>query len=318
MSDASTFLQVKMSERFREFGRSTVIYSTNPRYACSFQPNKGSYQLGAYGQPKQQPKISTIQLKAQNQTSKLIPHTALLGIDKFTRGNMCHTIFDHFERYYSAQVCGIQFDYFLACDTTWGWTKTVIQNILQWHEKVLYLKPDHFYDVYNLISYGDNLSPNHPAYNCDPGYLTFLRRKFHKYIEQRIIKTDLSKNTNKIFISRKSIYRRPDNLNDIEELFRQNNFKVVYFEELSFDDQLISCYTASHIAGLHGAGLTNIIACKQETKILEIFTNGGTNAYELISKAVKNPYECCGHQRESEVLRTSLGTINAKLKKFAD
>ena len=307
-----------MSERFREFGRSTVIYSTHPRYACSFQPDKGSYQLGAYGQPKQQPNISTLQLKAQNQTSELIPHTALLGIDKFTRGNMCHTIFDHFERYYSAQMRGIQFDYFLACDTTWDWTKTVIQNILQWHDKVLYLKPDHFYDVYNLISYGDKLCPKHPANNCNTDYLTFLRKKFHEYIKQQMLKANKEQSTHKLFISRRSIHRRPDNLNKIEDLFRQNNFKVVYFEDLSFNDQLVSCYTASHIAGLHGAGLTNIMACKQETKILEIFTNGGTNAYELISKTLKNSYTRCDNKREPEPLRTSLQAINAKLKKFAD
>lgn len=46
---------------------------------------------------------------------------------------------------------------------------------------------------------------------------------------------------------------------------------TVYFEEMTFPEQVYTMQTADVIVGIHGAGLTNLVFAKADTPVLEIF-----------------------------------------------
>lgn len=46
---------------------------------------------------------------------------------------------------------------------------------------------------------------------------------------------------------------------------------VIYFEEMTFPDQVYVMQIADVIIGIHGAGLTNLVFAKADTPVLEIF-----------------------------------------------
>lgn len=74
-----------------------------------------------------------------------------------------------------------------------------------------------------------------------------------------------------IIISRKNAYQRK--LFNIDELlvsFPGYDFKIVYLEELSFKEQVQLFRNAKIVIGAHGAGLTNIIYCRNSL-IIEFF-----------------------------------------------
>ena len=79
------------------------------------------------------------------------------------------------------------------------------------------------------------------------------------------------KNSNdKIYVSRRFSRRSPKNENAVEALFTDYGFKIVYNERLDLSSQIQMFSGASHIAGIHGAGLSNMVWAKPGTRILEI------------------------------------------------
>ena len=48
--------------------------------------------------------------------------------------------------------------------------------------------------------------------------------------------------------------------------------------------------SADIIIGLHGAGMTNIIGCKNRTKVVEIFGERGTSSYADIAASLGLEY----------------------------
>ncbi|ALI99760.1 glycosyltransferase family 61 protein [Rufibacter tibetensis] len=77
----------------------------------------------------------------------------------------------------------------------------------------------------------------------------------------------------KIFVTRRGTkLRRLENFCEIEELVQSYGYTVIACEELSLKEQIEVFHNASHIIGVHGAGLTNIIFRRsQQLNLLEIF-----------------------------------------------
>ena len=73
----------------------------------------------------------------------------------------------------------------------------------------------------------------------------------------------------RIFVSRKSKTRLPPNQKEIEALFDNYGFKTLYFEDLTTSQQRLYMANAKFVAGIHGAGLINLIACRSSTVVLE-------------------------------------------------
>ena len=74
----------------------------------------------------------------------------------------------------------------------------------------------------------------------------------------------------KIYISRRFSKRSPRNEADVELLFEDFGFQVIYSERMDFLSQIEVCKQASYIAGIHGAGLSNMVFANPGCKVLEI------------------------------------------------
>ena len=76
----------------------------------------------------------------------------------------------------------------------------------------------------------------------------------------------------KLYISRrKGVERVIVNEWEVLELVTQLGFERVFCEDMSFAEQVRLFFEAKFVFGPHGGGLTNIIWCKPETKVVEIF-----------------------------------------------
>jgi len=100
-------------------------------------------------------------------------------------------------------------------------------------------------------------------------------RKIDRNILKEYFLLDLAVDTNrdrKIYISRlKSPKRSIGNEKEVEKLLKSNGFEIVYAEDLDFLEQIKLFDSSKFIVAPHGAGLSNIIWCSKDTKILEIF-----------------------------------------------
>ena len=126
--------------------------------------------------------------------------------------------------------------------------------------------PDNVLEV-PYIPLPENLSRNDP-YSMD-SYL-FLRENLipHAKIYNMKHKYD------RIYISRsRATHRKILNETDFEEYLKSHNFHTLFLEDLGGIEQMAYFYNASVIISPHGAGLTNILFCKEGTEIIEIASN---------------------------------------------
>lgn len=129
----------------------------------------------------------------------------------------------------------------------------------------------------------------------------------------------LTEKRNKIFISRKSYtaakgnYRGLINEPELCDFMSSLGFMIVEPETLSVTEQVQAFASASHVAGLGGAGMFNTVFCPPRTAILDIestslFINAHANLFDSLSHRfaiilgvtdptdTENPY---GHKRWS-------------------
>lgn len=117
--------------------------------------------------------------------------------------------------------------------------------------------------------------------------LELLKSAFSPYI-----KTHATEST---FISRKDTSgdkfnsRGIDQKKNIEEIFKNEGFNIVYLEELNFVDQIALLSRSTRIAGFHGAGLANIIWANSAS-VIEISKTQKTRHFEHLSKICSHKY----------------------------
>lgn len=101
-------------------------------------------------------------------------------------------------------------------------------------------------------------------------------------------------NNKKIFLDRSSSkYNHCQIINNeqIKKFFKEKGFTSYKVEELDFKEQIYLFKEASVIVGAHGAAFTNIIFCKERTKILEIIPESHPSKQnERISKILNLNY----------------------------
>ena len=95
--------------------------------------------------------------------------------------------------------------------------------------------------------------------------INFLRREF---LHKQVSTSDYPK---RIYISRKS-KRRILNEAEVKDLLGKYGFKSVTLESMSIIEQASLLATAEVVLAPHGAGLTNIVFCPSDAKIIEIFS----------------------------------------------
>jgi capsular polysaccharide biosynthesis protein len=64
---------------------------------------------------------------------------------------------------------------------------------------------------------------------------------------------------------------------ELEDFFAQNGYEIVNPGSYSFEEQIDMFSSASHVAGITGAGFINTIFCKPGTKVIIINTSNRYN-----------------------------------------
>jgi len=131
----------------------------------------------------------------------------------------------------------------------------------------------------------DNLIiPPHPYPGTQEDY-KWLR----KQIFQAVPIEASNKSTN-IYISRENaISRRVVNEDAVMDVLSQNNFKKFILEERSVRENISIFSNANIIVSPHGAGLTDILFCRDAT-IIELFGSRKNDAYEQIAESLGFDY----------------------------
>ncbi len=224
--------------------------------------------------------------------------------DRFTDGNMCHGALDHLCRAWLCTKTNLKIKNYIFYDTIWDWAKELIESLLP-TSAIRYITPlqpvkcEKLFFLANSWAGGTLDAPfhrsgmigtqlKHPACNANAEFLKTIRRRSLKLIQQTQ-KTALK--AEKIFISRKSKSRRLPNQKQVEALFENYGFTTIYFEDLTTSQQRSSMANAQFVAGLHGAGLTNLIACHPSTVVLELSGNTCTAAYAKMAHGLGLKYE---------------------------
>ena len=74
----------------------------------------------------------------------------------------------------------------------------------------------------------------------------------------------------RIYISRRASKRSPKNEVEIEELFQSHDFEILRLEDFNLVDEIRMMSGVSYIAGVHGAGMANMIWMPKKSKLLDI------------------------------------------------
>lgn len=166
---------------------------------------------------------------------------------------------------------------------------------------------DKTYKINTLISV-NNLAPSG---NFRPKNLLKLTSLFRSY------STDKSEKT-RIWISRQNSKTKIENFTEVSELLKTFNIEVVDLESLSLIEQVKLFRSIEFVGGLHGAGFTNLIHCKN-TKVLEVRnqSNKDRNCYFSLCSDLGLEYFyflSCKFEKQDEYIYTTRLNVN-KLKK---
>jgi hypothetical protein len=78
----------------------------------------------------------------------------------------------------------------------------------------------------------------------------------------------------KVFVSRRhSKFRRLLNQDEIEHFLKGKGFGIFCLEKMGFGEQTRLFSNAKVVLAPHGAGLANLVFCKKQTKVIELFSH---------------------------------------------
>jgi hypothetical protein len=129
----------------------------------------------------------------------------------------------------------------------------------------------------------------HPAHNAAPWALDFLRGTIGLLA---VAEAGLSPTPRKLFVSRADAGRRRlANETALMERLSALGYERVVPSALSFSAQIATFAGATHIVGVHGAGLTNLVFSRPAATLIELFPPFiGTPAYYLLCASTNRPY----------------------------
>jgi hypothetical protein len=137
-----------------------------------------------------------------------------------------------------------------------------------------------------LVSDNCKATFRHPAHLAAPWAVDYIRRAFGAD------DADADVRDQKLYISRRDAgSRRIRSEQAVADVLRDAGFRIVASSELLYSEQVSLFRRASHVVGMHGAGLTNIVFCAPGTEVLEIFHPIGNNAsYAILAAGARLRY----------------------------
>jgi len=108
-----------------------------------------------------------------------------------------------------------------------------------------------------------------------PGYLDWIPKGTIRFLRETFLPQVNSEQTyyKKIYISRaKAKNRQLINETEVSLLMAESGFMTLFLEEMSFLEQVAVFANAEMIVAPHGSGLTNLVFCSPDTRVIELFS----------------------------------------------
>lgn len=163
----------------------------------------------------------------------------------------------------------------------YGRESFVTQSLEILNSKAFFFEPVKNYKVTELLVPGYTA----PTGNYNKTMINSLRERF--------ISENKVTPFRKIYISRqKATKRKIINEDKVISLFKEYRFEIHFFEDYNFKKQVQLAQQASHLAGLHGAGLTNMLFMQAAGKIFELRQAGDdhNNCYFSLASVLGYDY----------------------------
>jgi capsular polysaccharide biosynthesis protein len=82
----------------------------------------------------------------------------------------------------------------------------------------------------------------------------------------------------------------------------KDKFKSLFFEEISFEEQVRYFDSAKLIVCAHGAVMSNMFFCKEGTKIIEVTCGAHFKFFDIISKILKLNHIKCDENNSEAII----------------
>jgi len=133
-----------------------------------------------------------------------------------------------------------------------------------------------------------------PTGNANKEVLKILVDRFRAWANSQIRTNYMGrKEGRKLYVSRALAYRRKiSNEAEIIPILIENGFEIVFTENMTFQEQVMLFSSASAIAGMHGAGLTNMIFMPSQSSVIEIRNShdSNNNCYFTLASDLEHRY----------------------------
>ncbi|WP_119080007.1 glycosyltransferase family 61 protein [Chitinophaga alhagiae] len=143
------------------------------------------------------------------------------------------------------------------------------------------------YDPHKKLTVSELIVPAHaaPTGNYNPQLINLLRSRFNAGHQNAAGKN--------IYVSRaKAAKRKIINETQVAGVFARHGFEVHIFEDYTFEQQVQLARSAKVLAGLHGAGLTNMLFMPRGGKVLELRNeqDSHNNCFFAMAAALEHDY----------------------------
>ena len=236
--------------------------------------------------------------------------------------NYFHWLFDVLPRIAICEKNNIlkNIEYFL-CPNINKWQKETLILLNIPVEKLLNSKKFRHVEANSLIvtdhPWQHSRDANYDIQNIPEWISSWLREKFLK----KIVEENLPK---KIYIDRSDSLsnlkdkRKILNEEDVKSYLKKNGFISVQLSKLKFSKQISLFYNCEKILGLHGAGLSNLIWSKENTKIFEIKNIDANNLYENLAIQNNLQYKSLSLKSETAAISPDFGFFKIEIDRLDD
>ena len=214
--------------------------------------------------------------------------------------NYYHWLYDSLTRLHVLRSGGIdlnEIDHFLVPGPLQTYKQMAIKILGLPREKIINSQEQRHIIAEKLIVTSHPNNPTSPMPLWIPIFLQELFNELRKVSEKK----------SRLFVSRsRAATRRLINENEIYSVLAEMNFKKVFLEELSFDEQVSLFTNAETIISPHGAGLANLVFCSPRTVVIELFPNASESSiYSDIADLVGLNYSKINEFHEASDVQVS-------------
>ncbi|WP_322923962.1 glycosyltransferase family 61 protein [Paenibacillus campi] len=193
-----------------------------------------------------------------------LDHTIAVTTTQWGGINYYHWMMEELPRFYLLSAYEGDIDYYISNYTLRPFQKQTLEYLGIPLHSIIRSSDAYAVQASRLVV------PYSPAY--DSGYVLQWVCDFLNRLFAPMLHIDEQKYYKYIYIARGNApNRKVNNEAEVIQYLMGVHFKIIYMEQYSVQEQANIFYNAEVIIAPHGAGLANLVFCRQETKVLEIF-----------------------------------------------